>query len=197
MSTRAIFRGRRTRLFLFLLAYLAIYLVASFMDLWTTSLGLQRPGVSEKNVFAVDAGGDYQASAAWLLTLGGAIVMAACALFAARYAEHVDRKWLLHPVASFGQVYLNPWSRAALAVSPLHVLSFILGFVLLRVAAAANNLSVYLWGWGPMGAAMKSLSAWTSPLAGFCIVAFACFFAAVFLAAPVAARIIRFWQEPR
>lgn len=187
--------ARERRLWVFLAAYLLAYLASSIMDLGTTALGLQRSGVSEKNVLALDASGDYVASSAWLLTLGGGLVMVGCTLFSARYAPRVDAKWLSHPVRSFSQVYLNPWSRQALAVSPLHMLAFVLGFVVLRAAAAANNLLVYLTGWGPMGEAIKFVASITSPLAGFCIVVFACFILAVIAVSPLAARILRWWRE--
>ena len=187
--------ANRRRLWTFLAAYLLAYLASSILDLGTTALGLQRLGVTEKNVFALDSSGAYVASSAWLLTLGGALVMVACTLFAAKYAGSVKPEWLAHPVRSFSQVYLSPWSRSALEVSPVHTLALVLAFVVLRVAAAANNLLVYAYGWGPMGAAIKWASSMTNPLIGFCLVVFACFIGAMIAAAPFAARILLWWRD--
>ena len=177
----------------FVALYMLAYLTASYMDLATTSLGLQRPGASEKNVFATNAKG-YSPTRAWLLTAGGAIIMFACIMFAARHSTSVEERWLRHPVRSFGQFYLNPWSQAGIRVSPLHVLSLIIAFVVLRVAAAANNLLVYWYGFGPMGELIKWTAARTSPLAGFCIVAFLCFILAIIAVAPLAALIMKWWR---
>lgn len=120
--------------------------------------------------------------------------MAACILFAVRNSASVEDTWLRHPVRSFGKFYLNPWSKSAIGVSPLHVLSLVIAFVLLRLVAGANNLSVYWYGFGPMGELIKAVAARTSPLAGFCIVVFSCFLLAIVAAAPLAARVIASWR---
>ncbi|NJD31964.1 MAG: hypothetical protein FIB04_08770 [Gammaproteobacteria bacterium] len=174
--------------------YLVAYFVASYMDLATTALGLERPGTFEKNVFATDATG-YLPARAWLLTAGGAIVMAGCIWFAARYRAEVDPRWLRQPGRSFGKLYLNPWSKAALAASPIHALSLAIAFVLLRGVAAANNLLVYWFGFGPMGELIKAIGAETSPLAGFAIVACSFYVVACILVSPMAARLIAFWRS--
>lgn len=183
----------RKRVCAFVALYMLAYLTASSMDLATTAAGLQRPGVSEKNVFATNAEG-YSPRRAWLLTAGGAIIMLACILFAARHSASAEDTWLRHPIRSFGKFYLNPWSKSAIGVSPLHTLSLVIAFVLLRVIAAANNLSIYWGGFGPMGEAIKAVAAKTSPPAGFCIVVFSCFLLAMLAAAPMAARIIASWR---
>ena len=186
-------RARR-RVFVFAAFYLVAYFIASYMDLATTSLGLQRPGVTEKNVLATNAEG-YVAAKAWLLTIGGAIVMSACILFSARNAVSVESIWLRHPMRSFGTFYLNPWSPRGIGISPLHMLSFVIAFVLLRVLAAANNLLVYWYGFGPMGELIKWVATKTSPLAGFCIVGFSFFLLTVVAVTPLAARLIASWRS--
>jgi hypothetical protein len=183
----------RKRVLAFAALYMLVYLTASYMDLATTSLGLQQPGASEKNVFATNAEG-YSPRRAWLLTAGGAVIMAACILFAARHSAAVEDTWLRHPVRSFGKFYLNPWSKSGIAVSPLHMLSLAVAFVLLRVVAAANNLSISWGGFGPMGELIKAVAARTSPLAGFCVVVFSSFLLAMVAAAPLAAKVIASWR---
>ena len=185
----------RNRVFVFAALYMVAYFTASYLDLATTALGLQRPGVYEKNVFATNAAG-YSPARAWRLTAAGAVVLGACILFAARYSASVDGKWLRHPVRSFGKFYLNPWSKSGLGVSPLHMLSLAIAFVLLRIVAAANNLSIYWSGFGPIGELIKLVAARTSPLAGFCIVAFSCFVLTIVAVAPLAARLIASWRSP-
>ena len=184
----------RKRVLAFIAVYMIAYFIASYMDLATTSLGLQRPGVSEKNVFATNAAG-YSPVRAWGLTAGGAVVMAACILFAVKHCASVEATWLRHPIRSFGKLYLNPWSKSALSVSPLHMLSLVIAFVVLRVLAAGNNLSVYWYGFGPMGELIKAAAARTSPLAGFCIVAFSFFLLAFVVVSPLAARLIASWRS--
>jgi hypothetical protein len=185
---------RRKSVITFATVYAVAYLLASYLDLATTSLGLQRPGVYEKNVFAVTAAG-YSPFRAWLLTAAGAVVMAGCIVFAVRRATSVDAKWLQHPIRSVGVFYINPWSKKALAVSPLHTLALVIAFVLLRILAAANNVLVYLYGFAPMGGLMKALAARTSPLFGFSIVGFS-FFLVCFLAVlPLSARLITSWRS--
>lgn len=191
----AIPRVLRIRVLVFVGLYLIAYLAASYSDLASTALGLQREGVSEKNVFATDEAGTYLPGTAWLLTLGGAGVMLACIVFAAWHARRVDEQWLRHPVRSFGKLYLNPFSAKGLGVAPLHTLSLALGFVLVRFIASANNLMVYWLGFGPMGALIKWVSSWTSPLASFCLVAFSFFIASIIAMSPLAAKVLRWWRE--
>lgn len=187
--------AHRQRLWLFLAAYLLAYFAASYLDLATTALGLQRPGATEKNVFATDSAGVYLPTRAWALTLGGAVMMIWCILFAARHSPAVDDRWLRRPMRSYTKHYVNPWSRAALDVSPLHMLSLALAFVVLRLAAAANNLSIHLGGPGPMGELIKWLSGYTSPLVGFVTVAVGSFVLLTVLISPLAARIVTSWRR--
>jgi hypothetical protein len=184
----------KRRFGLILAAYLLAYLAASWLDLASTSLGLQRPGVTEKNVFATTGTGAYDPRNAWLLTLAGGAAMLACVWFAAARASHVGERWLKYPVRSFGEFHLNPFSTKALEVTPLHFLSLALAFPSLRVIAAANNLLVYLYGWGPLGAVMQWTAERTTPLAGFAVVALSSFVVLMLLISPLAARLIYSWR---
>jgi hypothetical protein len=179
---------------LILAVYLLAYLAASWLDLASTSLGLQRPGVTEKNVFATTGTGAYDARQAWLLTVAGGGVMLACMWFAAARATHVGERWLQHPVRSFGEFHINPFSRKAMEVTPLHFLSLALAFPSLRVIAAANNLLVYFYGWGPLGAVMQWIAERTTPLAGFAAVALSSFVMLMLVISPFAARLIYSWR---
>ena len=185
--------GKTPRIATFIAIYVTLYLASSYMGLATTSLGLQRPGVSEKNVFTL-TGEDYSPERAWLITAVGGAVLVACVLFSAKYADKVEDWWLRYPVCSFGKLYFNPWSDG-IGVSPLHTLSLALAFVVCRMLAAANNLSLYLGGVGPIGALMKTVGSVTSPLMGFIIVGFSGFMAATVVLSPLAARVIESWRD--
>ena len=187
----------KRRLGLILAVYVLAYLTASWLDLASTSLGLQRPGVTEKNVFATTGTGAYDPRKAWLLTLAGGAVMLACVWFAAARATHVGKAWLQHPIRSFGEFHLNPFSPKALEVTPLHFLSLALAFPSLRVIAAANNLLVYLYGWGPLGAVMQWIAARTNPLVGFAAVGFSSFVLLMVVISPLAALLISSWQAAK
>lgn len=180
---------------LVLTIYLAVYFVASWLDLASTELGLQRPGTSEKNVFAVTTRGAFDPQKAWLLTLGGAAVLGACVLFAVSKANSVEERWLRKPGRALGEFHLNPFSRAALGVAPLQLLSLAIAFPILRTIAAANNMLVYWAGWGPVGALIKALAAATSPLVGFAVVAIAAFVLVMVVVSPIAARLLLSWRS--
>ena len=185
----------KRRVDLILAVYLLVYVAASWLDLASTSLGLQRPGVTEKNFFATTGTGAFDPRQAWLLTLAGGGVMLACVWFAMSRAAHVGKRWLRHPVRSFGKFHLNPFSSKALDVTPLHFLSLALAFPTLRAIAAANNLLVYYYGWGPLGAAMQWTAERTSLLAGFAAVALSSFVVLMLVISPLAALIIGSWQS--
>ncbi len=188
-------RGRRSaNLRLVLAIYLAFYLAASWCDLASTELGLQRPGTSEKNVFAVGPEGEFDAAKAWLLTIGGAAILGACVAFAVARAEAMDPRWLRQPVRALAQFHLNPFSQKGLAVAPLQLLSLAVAYPLLRMIAAANNVLVYWTGFGPMGALMKVVAAETSPLIGFALVAISAFVLVLIVIAPLAARLLQSWR---
>lgn len=146
--------------------YLAAFLAASYLDLWTTGQALHHAGVSESNVYATSAG-LYSASRAWLITAAGGAVMASLFAFGLRNAALVSETSLDHPLRSFSKFYLNPWSRRFIDRSPLHAISFALAFVLLRLLAAANNSVLMAGGVGPLGAAVRWVGRLTSPASGF------------------------------
>ncbi|MGZ5564903.1 MAG: hypothetical protein ACXWFY_06915 [Chthoniobacterales bacterium] len=147
----------------------------------------------ERNVFAVNAHG-YDAARAWIITVIGAVVMEMFVLFSLRHADSVARTWLQHPIRSFAKFYLNPWSKNAIDRSPLHMLSFAIAFVLLRVLAAGNNLLLYKYGFGPLGALVGAVAARTSALVGFCLVLIVVFYLLAMAVSPLAARVMGKWQ---
>src|SRR3954471_17758498 len=81
------------------LSYLLAYFIASYLDLYTTLLALQRPGTSEGNVYST-SGHDYIATKAWLITFAGAVFIEAFLLFGALNARRVSEHWLRHPLAA-------------------------------------------------------------------------------------------------
>lgn len=184
---------RRNRLIIFIIIYLAAYFAASWMDLSTTTLGLTKPGVSEKNVFAIN-GEDYSPKNAWILTIAGAIIMTACALEAFRSSHHVEDHWLKHPVRSFSKIYFNPWSEEAIKFTPIHFLSLAIAFPIFRILAALNNLAVYWYGIGPIGEMMEAIAAKTSPPIGFTLTGFLLMIIITIPVALLAAKIIRSWK---
>ena len=120
--------------------------------------------------------------------------MVGCVWFAKRNASRVDEHWLSHPVRSFGKLYLSPFSEAALRVSPLQLLAVAVAFVPMRLLAAANNLLVYYYGFGPLGELIKAIGSSTSPSIGFAVGASAVFVALMVALSPFAARILRVWR---
>ena len=72
---------------------------------------LTTSGSHEGNTF-LTIGELYLTAQAWIITIVGGVV------FAAAFAQRMDGRWLERPIASFKMVYVNPWSRAAMAVSP-------------------------------------------------------------------------------
>jgi len=193
MLHRAARRGSHAALVL--LVYLAAYFAASWLDLASTQLGLQRPGTSEKNVFAITSDGTFDLEKAWLITLGGAVILGACVLYAVTQAGRVDEHWLRHPVRAMGQFHLNPFSPAALRFAPLQLLTIAIAFPILRAVAAANNMLLYWIGWGPLGALIKALAAVTSPLIGFAVVVILALVLVMVLVAPATARLLRRWRS--
>ncbi len=169
--------------------YLAAYLVASALDLWTTEVALREAGVSEGNVFATE-GGSYAAGKAWAITVVAAVVLVACVVFSAVYAHRVAEVWLRHPMRSFARLYMNPWSKAVIDRSPLHALSYAIAFVVLRLIAAANNLLIVGCGIAPLGSLVKTVSTLTSPIVGLVVVIGAAYVLLAIGLSPLAARLI-------
>jgi len=174
-------------------AYLIIYAVASFLDLWSTRIALTAAGVREGNLFVVDAQGNLT-SRALMITFVGGFIMLSCVVFAAVYADRMDDYWLAHPVASFRKICLNPWSRTTLAFSPLQMLSLALGFALLRVLAAINNMLIYFFGFGPIGGLIDLVAKRTSEAAAFVIVILLLFYLLAIAVSPQAAKVILSWR---
>ena len=170
-------------------SYLLAYLVASYLDLHTTILALQRPGTSEGNVYST-SGHDYIAAKAWLITAAGAVFIEAFLLFGALNAQRVSEHWLRHPIRSFGKLYVIFWSQKVMDCSPLHMLSFVIAFIPLRLLAAANNLLIYYYGTAPLGRLIGLLSHRTSLVAAFWLVMGTLFYVLTFACAPLAARLI-------
>ena len=191
MNTMSVFQGKR--LMIFIVAYLVVYFFASWTDLTTTTLGLAKPGVSEKNVFAINSDG-YSSQNAWLLTVVGAVILTACVVESFRNSQRVEEHWLQYPVHSFGKLYLNPWSKEALKYTPIHFLSLALAFPLYRILAALNNLAVFWYGIAPLGGLMEIVAAKTSPLIGFSLIGFLFFGLITLVVAPFSARIIAIWK---
>jgi hypothetical protein len=177
------------RIVIFSLLYLLAYVVASYLDLHTTILALQRPGTSEGNVYAT-TGQDYVSTKAWLITAAGAVFIEAFLLFGALNARRVSEHWLRHPIRSFGKFYVIFWSRKLMDRSPLHMISFVIAFVPMRLLAAANNILIYYYGTAPLGRLIGLLSQRTSPTAAFWLVMGTLFYLLAFACAPLAARLI-------
>jgi hypothetical protein len=174
--------------------YLLAYSLAACADLWTTTFAIVRAGAHEGNIFATN-GPVYVPSRALIINIGGAVIMTACVVFSANYAESMDPRWLLRPMASFGKMYLNPWSPAAIRVSPLHMLSLALGFVALRLLAAGNNMLIYFYGIAPIGAIIKIIAQHTSSLLAFSIVLVPLFYVLAIGVSPISAKLLSLWQS--
>jgi hypothetical protein len=177
------------RLALWVALYLVAYSIASYLDLATTVLAVQVPGVQEGNVMSVDAQG-FAATQAWLTTAGGAVIMVGCVVFSFLYSAGISETWLQHPMRSFAKFYVNPWSAEMRDRSPIHMLSFALAFLLIRVLAAANNLLLSEGRFAPLGAFVGTLGRWTSPLVGFVLAILIVFYLLAIVISPLAAAIL-------
>jgi hypothetical protein len=186
MKTR---RGMTRRLALAAGLYLLAYSLAACADLWTTTFAIERAGAREGNIFAAN-GPVYIPTRALIINIGGAVIMTACVMFSASYAESMEPEWLLRPMASFRNMYLNPWSPAAIRVSPLHMLSLALGFVVLRLLAAGNNMLIYFYGIAPIGAPIKMIAQHTSGVLAFAIVLVPLFYVLAIAVSPIAAKLL-------
>lgn len=182
--------GRVRRTIILAIAYALPFLVASWLDLWTTSLALTQPGASEGNVYATD-GGAYLSGRAWAMTAIGGAMIEAFLLFAGLSAERVADHWLDRPMRSFTRVYINPWARSVIDRSPLHALSYVLAFVPLRLLAAINNALIWKTGAGPLGEAIGVLSHWIGATGAFWLVMGPLFCLMAVAISPVAAKILR------
>jgi hypothetical protein len=179
-----------TRIITWVGLYLAAYLTASGLDLWTTQLGLQQPGVSEGNVFFATGTNKYSAATASAITVIVGLLMLACVGFAAANAGRVGPLWLQHPVRSFAQPYLCPWPNAGIDRSPLHMLSAAIAIVPLRLLAALNNVLLSEGYAGPIGAAVRSVAARTTLVAGLAVVIGTAYIALTLALSPLSAWLI-------
>jgi hypothetical protein len=169
--------------------YAAAYLVASWLDLITTALALQRPEANEGNVYATGAAG-YVASKAWLITIVGGLAIVACLAWSIFASRTMAETWLMHPIRSWAKFYVNPWGRGVRDRSPLHMMSFVIAFVPLRLVAALNNTLIASTGTGPLGKLVGLLSRATTPTIGFWLVLGPLFYLVAIGVSPSAARAI-------
>ena len=177
------------------IVYLGAYIVASSLDLWTTEIALRTTRASEGNVFATDRGA-YAAAKAWAITGIGAAIMVACVVFSALNAGKVATIWLEHPVRSFAKPYIFPWSGSVIDRSPLHLLCFAIAFVVLRLVAAGNNLTIRAVGVAPLGSFVKGVAARTSPIMGLLLVIGTLYVLLAIALSPFAARLIGAGRPP-
>jgi hypothetical protein len=176
------------------LFYLLAYCLASCLDLWTTVLALKTSGAHEGNAFAT-SGAVYLSGRALLINVVGGLIMTGCVIFSANYADRVENRWLLHPLASCWIMHLNPWSPAAMGVSPLQMLSLALGFVAMRLIAAGNNLLIYFYGFAPIGSLISAMEHHASAVIAFAVVIVPLFCVLAIAASPVAAKLIASWLK--
>jgi len=168
--------------------YVAAYMVASGLDLWTTELAV-RAGGHEANVYMTNAG-IFDSTKAWTMTVVGGILMVWMFAFGIRNINHVSARWLRHAVRSFLRLYINPWAKSVIDRSPLHAVSYAIAFVLLRLLAAGNNLLIAIGSTGPIGAAVRAIGRVTSPEVGLIVVVGAIYVALAVILSPFIARLV-------
>jgi hypothetical protein len=172
------------------LLYLAVYACVSWADLFTTKLALQQPNTVEGNVYAVGDDG-YSAAKAWGITSVGALFILPFLVFGLLAARRVSERWLQHPIRSFAKLYINPFSKKVIDRSPLHMLSFVLAFPVLRLLAAGNNWLISETGTGPIGWLVGQVSNATNPTLGFWLVLGPLFYLLAFACSPLAVFVLR------
>ena len=173
--------------------YVAGYMVASSLDLWTTELAV-RAGGHEANVYMTNAG-IFDSAKAWTMTVVGGILMGWMFAFGIRNINHVSARWLRHPVRSFFRLYINPWTKSVIDRSPLHAVSYAVAFVFLRLLAAGNNLLIVMGSTGPIGAAVLAVGRSTSPEVGLVVVVGAIYVALAVVLSPFIARFVTQHRE--
>ncbi|MEO2090164.1 MAG: hypothetical protein ABGY75_11785 [Gemmataceae bacterium] len=174
--------------------YVVAYLLVSYADLYTTGLALRQPGTVEGNVYATGADG-YSSVKAWGITALGLLFIGGCLVWCLVQSRHVSEPCLWHPVRSFGKLYVLPWRRHVLDRSPLHMLSFVLAFPLLRLLAVGNNLMIHELGTGPIGWLVGVASNHTTPAVGFWLVLGPLFYLLAIGVSPLAAHLIRWYRH--
>ncbi len=174
-------------------AFIVVYAAVSWLDLTTTVLALGHAGATEGNTYATDAS-VYLQGRALLITLAGAAMIGACFLWSALTANRIAGEWLDRPLASFGRFYINPFSPVTLDRSPLHMLSYVIAFAVLRVLAAGNNLMIAAIGWGPLGALIGMLTRHMPATFAFWIVLGPLYVVLAIAVSPVAAALARWFR---
>lgn len=174
----------------FSILYLAVYALVSWADLFTTKLALLQPNTVEGNVYAVGDDG-YSAAKAWTITAVGALFILPFLVFGLVAAGRVSDGWLRHPIRSFAKLYINPFSKRVMDRSPLHMLSFVLAFPVLRLLAAGNNWLISETGTGPIGWLVGQVSNATNPTFGFWLVLGPLFYLLAFACSPLAVFVLR------
>ena len=174
--------------------YLIGYLAASYLDLHTTALALQQPGTSEGNVYATNED-SYSSVRGWVITGLGALFIEGFLIYSLLTSRQVSQHCLHHPMRSFGKLYMLPWSKRVRDRSSLHMLSFVIAFVPLRLLAAGNNLLIHHYGTAPLGRLVGIASNHTSPTIGFWLVLGPLFYLLAIAFSPLAALVIKRFQE--
>lgn len=178
------------KLWLLLTAFVGAYLLASWLDLWSTTYALSRsPTASEQNVYATSAGA-FDLQKAWQITGIAGVLLTAFFAFGLTKSAKTSEKWLRRPRQSLLTLNPPPWSRQALEYLPIHALSYPIAFVALRVFAGINNLLIAQGSIGPLGWAVKAASNATTPTIGFWIVAATVYLTLLMLVAPLAAHLL-------
>jgi hypothetical protein len=177
------------RLALFVGLYALAYVAAAFLDLGTTAVALRRAGASEGNVYAAGAAG-YSATRAWAITAVGGLFIGASLVWAALAADKGSAACLRAPMRSFTKFYVNPFARGVIDRSPLHMLSFVIAFVPLRLLAAANNALIWVTGTAPLGRLIGLIGRHSTAAIGFWLVVGALFYLLAIAASPLAARLV-------
>jgi hypothetical protein len=176
---------------LFVLAFLTAYLLASWLDLWSTTHALEQSATAaEQNVYATSDGG-FDPGKAWLITAAAGLLLGLFFAFGIGNAQRTSDEWLDNPRRSLLTLNMAPWSRRAMEYLPIHAVLYPISFIVLRVLAGINNLLIASGLFGPLGWAVKAAAGATTPVLGFWLVAGAMFLILLFLMAPLAAWLIR------
>ncbi len=75
------------------------------------------------------------------------------------------------------------------------MLSMAIAFLGIRVIAAVNNLLIYFYGIGPIGALINGMARHTSALIAFSVVIVPLFYLLAIAVSPWAAKLVSSWQE--
>jgi hypothetical protein len=177
------------------IVYVVLFGLAAWLDLATTALALTREGTSEGNVYAGGPAG-YDPARAWLISAAGGLFIGGFLAFALLAQGEVSEVCLARPIRSFAKLYVNPFARGVRDRAPLHMLSFVIAFIPLRLIAAANNLAIFAFGTAPLGRLVGRVSRLTNPTIAFWLVLGTLFYGLAFASAPVAAAVIRRLRRP-